>query len=390
MSLPDFENSGVLPKGIHNCSGNEFIDRFCRLKNRRKFVKPISDIFDFAKDRYATEIFIGGSFITLRDNPNDFDCVMVFEKDEYIPSHTEKVSIDGLKFDILYASKESPNLIDSFIKLFSTSRYGQKDLGVVQIDLYKKNRPWEIRHHPSDAEFEIIKKIYNDRQVLDLNEKNGLLISVHGLFSRAEWMKEISPIASSQGWIYAPFVYETNKPNLLFQESVRQKVIDEFREWLYDITRRYNTNSISVIAHSFGTYILSAYLNGFDLDEVPIVGFDSVILTGSILNCNFDWEKFKGISVGKVYNMVAKNDEFVKFMPTSDLKKFIGMSTDFGTAGLDGFSKKSDMVFESRNPIFTHTNTIKRDIIETKWMPFIAAHKNSLYADFFEKTRIKH
>jgi hypothetical protein len=389
--IPSFDQSGFLPAGIHICSGNEFIERFCLIDQREKYLKPISDILDYAKDKMAVKIFVGGSFVSDAKDPNDIDCVMVFESDRDIPSLTEKVLIGGLKFDILYASLESPNLIDSYLKLFANGRMGMRDIGVIEIDLYNKGQVWEIKHIPDDATFEIIKRVYNDRGLIDINEKNGILVTVHGLLSRAEWNVDIAPIASSQGWIFAPYIYEVNDPRLLFSESKRAKIVDDFREWIYDLQQRYN-NNVSIIAHSFGTYIVGSYLMGFDPDECPPVTFNSIILTGSILHNDFDWEKFRGLSVGSVYNMVAPNDEFVKFMPKSLLKTFIGMSPLFGQAGVKGFTSDSKMLSQSTNTIFSHTNTIKRDIIETKWMPFLNANKHAMnieMLDYFKRQNAK-
>lgn len=386
MNIPNFTSEGKLPTGLHICSGEKFINRFCSSVNRKQFEKPISDILDFAKDRGAVEIFVGGSFVSANEFPKDIDCVMVFNEDRYIPSKTEHVSIAGLKFDVLYASLESRNLIDSYLKLFSTCRYGSTNIGIIQIDLYARNQRWEIRHQPDENSFEIIKRVYNDRSLIDLNEREGVIVSIHGLLSRAEWNKEIAPIASSEGWIVAPFIYDTNKPDLLFVNGKRNKVVDDFREWIYDLSKKYEHN-ISIIAHSFGTYIIGAYLEGFEEKEFPPVSFDSIVLTGSILNSNFDWEKHRGRSVGRIYNNIAPNDEFVKYMPKNDWKKRIGMSPLFGQAGVDGFNQVTDMVTQSTNPIFSHTNTIRRDIIESKWMPFIKANKNSCYNDFIDSLR---
>jgi hypothetical protein len=389
MKIPEFDSTGKLPEGIHICSGQEFVSRFATSGKRKQYVKPISDIFDFAKDRHAVQIFIGGSFISSIEEPNDIDCVIVFKCDRDIPSHTERVAIAGLRFDILYASLESRNIVDSYIKLFSSGRMGNNSIGVVQIDLYDKHEIWKILHQPDDESFEIIKRVYNDRSLIDINEKVGILVTIHGLFSRSEWNMDISPIASSQGWIVAPYIYDTNKPDLLFDTKKRAKVVDDFREWIYDINQRYD-HEVSIVAHSFGTYIVGAYLTGFDENECPPVTFNSVILTGSILSVDFDWEKYRGLSVGSIYNMIAPNDEYVKYMPESDLKKYIGMSSLFGRSGVEGFVSDTPMLSQSKNTIFTHTNTIKRDIIETKWMPFLNANTHAMYtemADYLRRQR---
>ncbi len=384
MQIPDFTIEGKLPDGIHICSGEEFIDKFCTDNIRQNFVKPISDILDYAKSKGAIQVFIGGSFVTANKSPQDLDCVIVFNEDRYIPSNTEKVSIQGLKFDILFASLDNTMIIDSYIKLFSTCKYGGKNIGIIQIDLYGHNRTWEIRHVPNDEEFEIIKRVYNDRSLIDLKEKKGILVSIHGLLSDAEWNKEIAPVASNQDWIFAPYIYSTNKPDLLFRPNKRDCIVDDFRSWLYELQERFE-GRISIIAHSFGTYIIASYLDGFDNEkEYPPVVFNSIILTGSILNTNFDWEKYRGISVGSVYNMIAPNDEYVKYMPETDLKKYIGMSDIFGVAGKEGFDSKTSILMQSTNNIFNHSNTIKRDVIESKWMPFLNANINSYEREMFE------
>ncbi|OYX26011.1 MAG: hypothetical protein B7Z06_06380 [Flavobacteriales bacterium 32-35-8] len=391
MKIPNFTNEGKLPTGIHLCSGIEFITRFCDGEIRKDSEKPISDILDYAKERGAVEIFIGGSFITANKNPKDLDCVIVFQEDRYIPNNTDKVNIKGLKFDILFASLESPKIIDSYIKLFSNCRYGSKDIGLIQIDLYDRNKTWEIRHYPNEEDFEIIKRVYNDRSLVDLKEKKGIIVTVHGIYSQGQWNNEIAPIASGDDWVFAPYTYETNEPDLLFRPGKRRKLVDDFREWIYDLQRRFE-GEISIIAHSFGTYIIGAYLEGFDNEECPPVTFNSVVLTGSILNKNFNWEKYRGLSVGSVYNTIAPNDEFVKFMPSTDLKKYIGMSNIFGQAGIEGFENESSMLTQSSYNILNHTNSIKRDIIETKWMPYLNANRFALRTemnDYFKRKYAK-
>jgi hypothetical protein len=374
MSLPKFENSGQLPVGIHSCSGSEFIELFCSSDLRHQFIKPVSEIFDFAFARGAQYIFVGGSFITGKENPGDFDAVIVFPNDSLIPSKTEKIVIEGLIFDILYASLENPKLIDTFIKLFSTTRHGQ-DTGIVQVNIASKDETWVVEHEPDAELFESVKKTYNQRSVIDINYKEGILVSIHGLSSKAEWNMNIAPVASSQNWIFAPYIYQKNSRKLLFSEKRRRAVVDDFREWIYDLQQKYNVG-ISVVAHSFGTYIVAAYLMGFDSDEKPPVKFNSIILTGSILHENFNWGQFSRRCLGNVYNMTSSNDRWVKMMPAEKWRKYFGMSDLFGRSGVNGFENEF-IVTESRNEIFNHNNTIKTDIIETKWMPFLNGNKNT-------------
>ena len=66
----------------------------------------------------------------------------------------------------------------------------------------------------------------------------------------------------------------------------------------------------------------------------------------------------------------------------------MGMSTMFGKSGIDGFENESLMLIQSSYNILSHTNSIKRDIIETKWMPYLNANKSALrieMLDYFKR-----
>lgn len=369
--IPEFGNNGKLPKGIHLSSGAEFIDKFCFNDYRKGLTKSISDIFDWAYVKCATRIFIGGSFVTRNDEPNDFDCLIIFYDECDIPHKSEMLTIASTKVDIQFCSEKEPKLIDSFLYLFMHSRI-RDEIGIVEIDLHSKGSKWEIRHYPDEESYEIIKRAYINRHFVDHYEPNGILVTVHGLLSNAKWNMEISPIASSQNWIVAPYVYENNTPDLLVNSKKRASCINDFREWLYDIHERYDNAPVSVIAHSFGTYIVGSYINGFD--EYSPVQLNCAILTGSILTSNFNWEKHKGAKIARVLNEVAPNDQWVVHMPKL---KWLDNDPLFGNSGVTGFETKSSILTERRCEIFDHNNVIKRDVIEKYWLPFLMANRNA-------------
>ena len=91
---------------------------------------------------------------------------------------------------------------------------------------------------------------------------------------------KLPTLRSSNGWIFAPFTYGYFDLPQLVSAAQRDLIVDKFRMHIGDIFDRYR-GDISVIAHSFGTYIVMKYLLGFD---VPPVCIDTLILTGSILN----------------------------------------------------------------------------------------------------------
>jgi hypothetical protein len=366
MSL-EFVN-GKLKKGIHYINGTEFIEIFCNNNYRKQFQKTITDIFDFARDRSAPMVFFGGSFVSEKAEPEDIDCIIVFSNDSDIPRKTENLLISGLKLDVLFASLENKEIIDTYLLFFSTNIY-KEEVGIIQVNINNNGDKWKIMHQPDDDTVEIVKRAYINRKFIDLNESHGILVSIHGLLSKALWNSELSHISSSNKWIFAPFIYD-GQPDLLINNTKRLEIIDLFRDWVYDIYTRYE-KPISIIAHSFGTYIIAKYIIGFDI--LPI-SLNSIILTGSILDNKFDWNEHKGLKVLKVLNEIAPNDQWVKWMPKDFFKKLLMVDSLFGQSGVNGFQIKSDILSQPSNDIFTHNNVIKRDVIEQRWMPYLNAN----------------
>lgn len=374
--LPELTNKGFLPPGTHVCSGDEFINRFCMInENRKQLRKAFYDILDFANSRNALCVMIGGSFVSDKENPHDLDVVIVLHKKDHIPSRPERLVLDGRRTDIMFCSIDEPIITQSFLRLLSYGRYGN-EVGIVQINLNHPDKVWETIHEPDDDTFEVIKRAYFNRHLVDLNESPGVLVTVHGLMSHADWNASLIPIASSQGWIVAPYIYGYTTPDILLNKGKRKDAVDKFRDWIYTVKQDYcqNGERISVIAHSFGTYLIGAYLDGFT--EFPPVNFNTVILTGSILNEHYDWAGCAGFKVARVRNEIAPNDEWVKWMPRKP-SEWLGLDPLFGQAGTSGFTSESNIVTQVSNKIFDHNNVIKRDVITSMWMPFLSSNRHA-------------
>lgn len=144
--------------------------------------------------------FLGESFVTNKSDPGDMDCIIVFNKDNDVPSRTEELLAEQTRLDNIH----------------------------------------------------------------EVNDHQGVLVTIHGLLSQGKWNAEIAPIASSQGWIFAPYIYEGNTPDLIINSKKRQMVLDNFRGWIYDLQERYPNYKISVIAYSYGSHIIASYIEGFE------------------------------------------------------------------------------------------------------------------------------
>lgn len=369
-----FEQDGFLSPGFYPISPEEFIRVFCESsEERREFLKTTTDMFDFAKARGATRLFIGGSFVTQNPSPDDLDTIMVFSQAEQIPHKPEDVLVGSAKLDILFCLENERKTLDALVAMLSKNRNG-KGVGVIQVNFSGDNSSWTIQHYPDDATLEIVKRAYSHRAILETNSPKGVLVTVHGILSNAEWNFDLAPIASSQGWVIAPFSYGWTSPHVLLWPRRRRQILEKFRSWIYEIQERHPKLPISVIAHSFGTYLIGAYLEGFRSSASPVT-FNSLIFTGSILREDFDWDAHEK-SVGIVRNETGLDDWWVAKMPKFS---YPGKDKLFGQSGVAGFRGKSKILEQAETEVLGHNNSIQRDIIIPRWMPFLNAHKNIHY-----------
>lgn len=386
-----FDNNNELERNrIHTCSGSEFINAFCKEGIRAEFTGAIYNIFDYAKEKGARRIFVGGSFITSKAEPHDFDCVIVFNRESDIPGFIDTSVIGSIEFDILYASEDNPKIIDSYLDLFQTEKNGQPGKPVVEVLLDRRIEEWKIKYQPDPEEAEIIKKAYTQRTVLERRKARGLLITIHGVNTKAFWNSKFAPLACSQGWIFAPFIY--NSPvSLLVCPRKRKKVVEQFNDYYYELSRKYDVVSASVVAHSFGTYIFAKYLlNQMYHDFLP-VQIDSVVLAGGIISEDFDWKRFHPYKVGRILNISSPNDGAVRFMPKQAwIKRRLMREKDgiFGRIGYTGIREtKSPDIYISNKKVsmLNHCNVFKDEILEGVIMPFLNANLGVSSREFTKK-----
>lgn len=378
MPLPPFAPDGFLPDGIWTASGKEFVSRFCSGEYRQSLTKAVTDIFDFALERGATRVLVGGSFVAQRDKPRDIDCAIIFEDENQIPSRVERLELETTSLDVFFCSQDQPKLLASMVALFRSNRSGRA-VGVVDVLLRSEGggRLWDTLQYPDDETLQIVQRAYFNRHLVERKTENRALITVHGIRSHGEWSAEVCHIASSNGWIVAPFSYGYTDASVFLRPSKRREIVDRFRDHIHEIVTLYDTE-VSVIAHSFGTYVVAKYLLGFD---VPPIGVDTLILTGAVLNENLDLSDFYG-RAGHILNEVAPNDSWVRFPPLARFQDKL-----FGRAGRVGFKETPSRLEQRSSDVFDHNNVIKRDVVVQRWMPRLEVNVGSWRRDAYAKMR---
>lgn len=393
MKKERFDSEGNLIPGTHVLTVDQFLQLFCTQDRndssetapRHQFYKPFIDINEWAEDAGATSIIIGGSFVTKKENPSDIDVLIFFATGEHIPTFPERFYVDGAVLDVQLLSEDQPLIKNAYLDLLATKRNNVKH-GIVQIKYSEQVQTHLLQERNSDI-FEIVKTAYLGRKFAKLNAIKGVVIPIHGIQTHADWLPELSFLLSSTGWAVAPYVYGYQSAKVLGDSSEKIEIVEGFRDWIAYVKKHYE-GPISIVAHSFGTYIVGRYLEqSGDL----CADIDCIILSGSILNQEFDWSRHldKG-KVGKVLNTISESDEYVKFMPEGGVP-FLAKDPLFGSAGRDGFSTKNAALIQQKSKLLRHNNIFKSDVILSLWMPFLNLNKNSLFIrqmnDMIEKFR---
>mgnify|MGYP001582752264 FL=1 len=71
--LPPFEDTGLLPAGVHNATWKEMIARFGTTPRRRRLLSGLKRALNSLRAAGCLRVYIDGSFVTAKRNPGDFD-----------------------------------------------------------------------------------------------------------------------------------------------------------------------------------------------------------------------------------------------------------------------------------------------------------------------------
>jgi hypothetical protein len=71
--IPAFNSDGNLPPGVHWATWQEFAARFGTTPHRQQLLKGLKSALDSLSKAGCQTVYIDGSFVTKKGNPNDFD-----------------------------------------------------------------------------------------------------------------------------------------------------------------------------------------------------------------------------------------------------------------------------------------------------------------------------
>ena len=143
--IPPFDADGDLPQGVHWATWLEFTERFCifaRSDRRRRLCQRMEQMVAEARASHIVErIIFGGSFVSSRTEPNDFDCVMVLKAatqyEDLQPSQRwvadTRAASRRYRGDVFVARADQSTLA-VYVDFFAMNRRGKR-VGLVEVTL---------------------------------------------------------------------------------------------------------------------------------------------------------------------------------------------------------------------------------------------------------------
>jgi pimeloyl-ACP methyl ester carboxylesterase len=188
------------------------------------------------------------------------------------------------------------------------------------------------------------------------SQETNVIVLVHGIRTTAEWQELVSDVMERvSSTLVVPVGYGYfDVLRFLLPGPTRRPPIDRIRRELAAIRATYPAARLSVIAHSFGTYIVSRILAE---ESQPI--FWRIVFCGSIVPQGFRWD----MSVHRI------ETRLINECGVRDIWPILAgaMTWGYGPSGTFGFRASNAM---DRFHDFRHSDFFTRDFVEGFWKPF--------------------
>lgn len=194
-----------------------------------------------------------------------------------------------------------------------------------------------------------------------------ILLSLHGIKTRGAWQKELQASCdqAEAGLQHRPLDFGLFGALSLVVAPMRERKI----AWFLDVyTRLLKEEQLtappSVIAHSFGSYIVAQAM-----ELHPEIAFDRVIVCGSIVRRSYEWKD--RVAAGQVarVNDFGRKDIWVRAAEW--------VIADAGSSGYQGFEDDAGgRVIQRQHPHWRHSDYFYRLNYDRNWIPFVAGARD--------------
>ena len=186
--------------------------------------------------------------------------------------------------------------------------------------------------------------------------QNTVVILIHGIRTRALWQGEVRESLQSAGLVAIPTNYKKFDVFrfLLPFKRTKQAPISRVEEDVRAVRRKFPGAHISILAHSFGTFIIGKLLGN------PEHQFDRIALCGSVLPIDFDFASAEG-RFSEIINEVGCRD----IWPAVAAR--IGWG--YGPTGSFGFNR-GNFVHDRKHAEHGHSGFLNGLFCKEFWIPY--------------------
>ncbi len=206
----------------------------------------------------------------------------------------------------------------------------------------------------------------------NIGDKNSNIVvfTLHGIRTYGKWQERFAEICRNDQNLSSlePINYKhtsISTLNFLFPQR-RQKIVEEFLQHFENHLRNNRSQRIICIAHSFGTYILMNALKQVK-DQFLLQELDLIILCGSVLDRNYD---FDYLSFNRTFTLI--NECAVNDYPLAINEAVVPEVGLGGVMGFDGFSGQRKF---NRFHSGGHSSFFADEFMEKNWLPLLTDTK---------------
>lgn len=199
----------------------------------------------------------------------------------------------------------------------------------------------------------------NKRNGIQENPHSKILVLIHGIHTDGAWQKQVQAQMSSVSNLQVHDIGFDVVTGLQLACPFRSSPINKVVRDIRILKSEEPLAKIYVIAHSFGTYIISRILA-----EHPDISFEKIILCGSIIRRDYPWA---------LYAKGLRKDSIINDIGTRDIWPIVATITTigYGGSGRRGFQNANvtDRYFNYEHsdffdPKYNHAEKYWRPIIE--------------------------
>ncbi len=141
--IPDFRDDGYLPEGLHVATDAEITFRFgTSTIQRRRLTLQLRRWIELARIIGAKRLFIDGSFVTAKSDPNDIDAVVWLPED--FPERVSGGNLEAVELETMLLTRRPEEIFaaegrldwDDWLEFFSRTREADgRRKGLVEVEL---------------------------------------------------------------------------------------------------------------------------------------------------------------------------------------------------------------------------------------------------------------